>query len=143
MVHPGGPTEEVINSLVPFLDSGDVLMKGGNSHYDDTTRRFWEFKKRIHFLGCGFSGGIDGALYDPSIMPGGCKEGFDIAGPLLNSLEAKAIDGFPCCTHIGPEGAGHFVKIVHNDIEYAEMELMAKMCSLLRWAVGLTPDHIA
>jgi 6-phosphogluconate dehydrogenase len=144
MVHPGGPTEEIIQGLLPFLDPGDVLIDGGNTHYDDTTRRYWELKEKgIHFLGCGFSGGIDGALHGPSIMPGGSKEGFDIAAPLLNSLAAKAIDGSPCCTYIGPEGAGHFVKIVHNGIEYAEMQLLAEVYSLLRWAVGLTPDHIA
>jgi 6-phosphogluconate dehydrogenase len=144
MVHPGSPTEEVIHGLLPFLDPGDVLIDGGNTHYDDTTHRYWELKEKgIHFLGCGFSGGIDGALYGPSIMPGGSKEGYDIAAPLLNSLAAKAIDGSPCCTYIGPEGAGHFVKIVHNGIEYAEMQLLAEVYSLLRWAVGLTPDHIA
>ncbi len=144
MVNAGGPTEEVIDLLVPRLQSGDVLVDGGNAHYADTTRRFWELKQKgIHFIGCGISGGIDGVEMGLSVMPGGSREGYDLARPSLEALAARAIDGSPCCSYIGDEGAGHFVKMVHNGIEYAEMELLAEVYSLLRWAMGLTPDVIA
>ncbi len=144
MVNAGTATQEVIDSLVPLLEEGDVLVDGGNSHYEDTTRRAVELEsKGIQFIGCGISGGAEGALKGPSIMPGGSVEAYNIASTFLKSIAAKNLYGEPCCTYIGPEGAGHFVKMVHNGIEYAEMQLLADVYSILRWAVGLKPDHIA
>ncbi len=144
MLPPGHQTDVFLNTLLPFLSKGDVLIEGSNAHYDDTTRRVNAWKEKgIHFLGSGFSGGNDAILNGPSIMPGGSREGYEIAAPVLKSMAATAVDGTPCCAYIGPEGAGHFVKIIHNGIEYAEMQLIAEVYSLLRWAVGLTPDHIA
>ena len=144
MVTSGAATQEVIDSLVPLLDPGDILIDGGNSHYSDTNRRTSELNvKGIQFLGCGISGGPEGALRGPSIMTGGNSEAYDIASVYLKSIAAKNLYGEPCCSLFGPEGTGHFVKMVHNGIEYAEMQLLAEVYSLLRWAVGLTPDHIA
>jgi len=144
MVPPGRQVDDFLSTLTPMLSKGDVLIDGSNAHYDDTTRRVNALKEiGIHLLGCGFSGGDDAILNGPSIMPGGSREGYEIASPVLRSMAAIAVDGSPCCAYIGPEGAGHFVKIVHNGIEYAEMQLLAEVYSLLRWAVGLTPDHIA
>lgn len=136
--------DEAIRVIVPHLTSGDILIDGGNSHFEDTTRRAGELELRgIHFLGCGFSGGLDGIRNGISVMPGGSEEGYKLALPVLQDIAATAVDGRPCCTYIGPEGAGHFVKIVHNGIEYAEMQLFAEVYAILRYAVGLTPDHIA
>lgn len=136
--------DDAINVITPHLSKGDVLIDGSNSHYSDTTRRYHQLKASgIHFLGCGFSGGLDGIANGISVMPGGSEEGFKIARPVLESIAAASVDGSPCCTFIGPEGAGHFVKIVHNGIEYAEMQLFAEVYAILRYAVGLTPDHIA
>ncbi|HZV70054.1 MAG TPA: NADP-dependent phosphogluconate dehydrogenase [Saprospiraceae bacterium] len=144
MVNAGNATSETITSLVPMLDKGDVLIDGGNAHYLDTAARESALSQiGIHFLGCGISGGVEGALYGPSIMPGGSLRGYEIASPILKSIAAKDLNGEPCCRYIGPGGAGHFAKMVHNGIEYAEMQLLAEVYSLLRWAVGLTPDHIA
>ncbi len=144
MVTSGKPTQEVIDSLVPFLVAGDIIIDGGNSHYEDTNRRLKELNATgIHFLGCGISGGPEGALKGTSVMAGGNPEAYDVASVYLKSIAAKNLYGEPCCSLIGPEGAGHFVKMVHNGIEYAEMQLLAEVYSLLRWAVGLTPDHIA
>jgi len=136
--------DNAIQAIVPFLSQGDVLIDGSNTHFSDTTRRYHQLKdKGIHFLGCGFSGGLDGISNGLSVMPGGSEEGYRIARPVLEAVAATSVDQSPCCTYIGPEGAGHFVKIVHNGIEYAEMQLFAEVYSILRWAVGLTPDHIA
>jgi len=144
MVPVGKTTDDIIQQLLPHLSDGDVLIDGSNAHYADTTRRCHELDGRgIHFLGCGFSGGQDAITNGVSVMPGGSKSGYEIASPLLREMAATAVDGSPCCTYIGPEGAGHFAKIVHNGIEYAEMQLLAEVYSLMRWAVGLTPDHIA
>jgi len=144
MVPVGKATDEVIQQLIPHLSDGDVLIDGSNAHYADTTRRCHELDGRgIHFLGCGFSGGQDAITNGVSVMPGGSRAGYEIASSLLEEIAATAIDGSPCCTYIGTEGAGHFAKIVHNGIEYAEMQLLAEVYSLMRWAVGLTPDHIA
>ncbi len=144
MINAGSATSEVIESLVPLMEKGDVLIDGGNAHYTDTIRRVSELNESgIHFLGCGISGGVEGALKGPSMMPGGSRKGYEIASPILESIAAKDLNGQPCCTYIGPGGAGHFAKMVHNGIEYAEMQLLAEVYSLMRWAVGLTPDHIA
>jgi 6-phosphogluconate dehydrogenase len=144
VIDAGDVTEEMISILKPQLSPGDVLIDAGNAHYSDTTRRVYELQKDgIHFLGCGISGGTAGALEGPSIMPGGDREGYEIVKSMLETIAAKDLNGSPCCKYVGPEGAGHFVKIVHNGIEYAEMQLLAEVYAILRWAVGLTPDHIA
>lgn len=144
MVTSGAPTQEMIDQLVPLLEPGDVLIDGGNSRYDDTTRRFHELASQgIRFLGCGISGGGEGVLQGPSLMPGGSYEGYQLASVFLERIAAKDLYGAPCCRYIGPEGAGHFVKMVHNGMEYAEMQILAEIYSLLRWAVGIPPDHIA
>lgn len=144
MVHAGEPAQEVIDSLLPYLGPGDVIIDGGNSHYEDTAIRVEALEELgIHFVGFGISGGVEGTLKGPSIMPGGSMEGYTLAAPYLRAIAASDMYGQPCCHYIGPGGAGHFVKMVHNGIEYAEMQLIAEVYTLLRWAVGLTPDHIA
>ena len=126
MVTAGNAIDSVIQSVVPFLEKGDVIMDGGNSHYKDTERRYDELKASgIGYLGIGISGGEVGALTGPSIMPGGDQEVYDKVAPILTKIAAKVKDT-PCCTYIGPKGAGHFVKMVHNGIEYADMQLIAE-----------------
>ncbi|MEU7166605.1 NADP-dependent phosphogluconate dehydrogenase [Streptomyces morookaense] len=144
MVKAGGPTDAVIDEFAPLLDKGDVIIDGGNAHFEDTRRREKALREKgIHFVGAGISGGEEGALNGPSIMPGGSAESYKSLGPLLESIAAKAKDGSPCCTHIGPDGAGHFVKMVHNGIEYADMQLIAEAYNLLRTVAGYEPDRIA
>ncbi|MCX5214242.1 NADP-dependent phosphogluconate dehydrogenase [Kitasatospora sp. NBC_00240] len=143
MVKAGGPTDAVIDELVPLLDAGDVLVDGGNAHFLDTRRREQALRVHgLHFVGSGISGGEQGALEGPSIMPGGTAESYRVLGPLLEDIAAK-VDGTPCCTHIGPDGAGHFVKMVHNGIEYADMQLIAEAYDLLRHGAGRQPGEIA
>ncbi len=143
MVKAGAPTDAVIDELVPLLDEGDVVVDGGNAHFLDTRRRERALRERgLHFVGSGISGGEQGALEGPSIMPGGTEESYRVLGPLLEDISAK-VGGEPCCTHIGPDGAGHFVKMVHNGIEYADMQLIAEAYDLLRHGGGLQPGEIA
>ncbi|GAA4991586.1 NADP-dependent phosphogluconate dehydrogenase [Kitasatospora paranensis] len=143
MVKAGQPTDDVIDELVPLLDEGDVVVDGGNAHFLDTRRREQALRERgLHFVGSGVSGGEQGALEGPSIMPGGSEESYRVLGPLLEDIAAQ-VDGRPCCTHVGPDGAGHFVKMVHNGIEYADMQLIAEAYDLLRHAGGLQPPEIA
>ncbi|GGV18879.1 6-phosphogluconate dehydrogenase, decarboxylating [Kitasatospora herbaricolor] len=143
MVKAGGPTDAVIDELVPLLDAGDVVVDGGNAHFLDTRRREQALRAHgLHFVGSGISGGEQGALEGPSIMPGGTTESYRVLGPLLEDIAAK-VDGAPCCTHIGPDGAGHFVKMVHNGIEYADMQLIAEAYDLLRHGAGRQPGEIA
>jgi 6-phosphogluconate dehydrogenase len=142
MVAAGAPTDAVIDEIVPLLDEGDVLMDGGNALYTDTIRRTEALNARgLHFVGTGISGGEEGALNGPSIMPGGSDEAYALIGPLLESISAK-FHGEPCCTHVGTDGAGHFVKMVHNGIEYADMQLIAEAYDLLRQGLQLTPAEI-
>ena len=142
MVAAGDPTDAVIEELSPLLAEGDVLVDGGNARYTDTIRRTEQLAERgIHFVGCGISGGEEGALNGPSIMPGGSDEAYAIVGPILEDISAH-VDGEPCCTHVGTDGAGHFVKMVHNGIEYADMQLIAEAYDLLRQGLGLTPAEI-
>jgi 6-phosphogluconate dehydrogenase len=142
MVQAGPPTDAVIDELVPLLDEGDVLVDGGNARYTDTIRRTADLTTRgLHFVGCGISGGEEGALLGPSIMPGGSERAYELLGPLLESI-AAVVDGTPCCTHVGTDGAGHFVKMVHNGIEYADMQLIAEAYDLLRRRLGLSPAEI-
>ncbi|WP_409271856.1 decarboxylating NADP(+)-dependent phosphogluconate dehydrogenase [Neobacillus sp. SCS-31] len=143
MVTAGSPIDSVIQSLIPFLEPGDVIMDGGNSHFEDTARRYDELKsKGIGYLGIGISGGEVGALTGPSIMPGGDKDVYEKAAPILTKIAAQ-VDNQPCCTYIGPKGAGHFVKMVHNGIEYADMQLIAEAYTFLRKRIALPVDEIA
>ena len=144
MVKAGEPTDAVIREFAPLLEPGDVIIDGGNAHFEDTRRRERELRERgIHFVGTGISGGEEGALNGPSVMPGGSAESYASLGPMLEKIAAKAADGTPCTTHIGPDGAGHFVKMVHNGIEYADMQLIAEAYDLLRAVAGYSPRRIA
>lgn len=144
MVKAGDPTDAVVREFAPLLEPGDVVIDGGNAHFEDTRRREGEMRELgIHFVGTGISGGEEGALHGPSIMPGGSAESYALLGPLLEKIAAKAKDGTPCVTHIGPDGAGHFVKMVHNGIEYADMQLIAEAYHLLRAVAGYSPERIS
>ncbi len=143
MVKAGPPTDAVINELVPLLEPGDIVVDGGNAHFQDTRRRDSALREHgLHFVGTGVSGGEEGALNGPSIMPGGSVEAYEALGPILESI-AVEVDGTPCCTHVGPDGAGHFVKMVHNGIEYADMQLIAEAYDLMRQGLDLTPAELA
>ncbi|GAA1200711.1 NADP-dependent phosphogluconate dehydrogenase [Prauserella alba] len=143
MVKAGDPTDAVIEEFAPLLDEGDVIVDAGNAHFADTRRREAALRERgLHFVGTGVSGGEEGALHGPSIMPGGSAESYESLGPLLESISAH-VDGEPCAAHIGPDGAGHFVKMVHNGIEYSDMQLIAESFDLLRGALGYEPAQIA
>ncbi|KPC68261.1 6-phosphogluconate dehydrogenase [Thermoactinomyces vulgaris] len=143
MVTAGKAIDSVIHSLLPLLEEGDLLMDGGNSHYKDTERRYDELKaKGIGYLGIGISGGEIGALTGPSIMPGGDPDVYERVAPILTKIAAQ-VEGDPCCVYIGPKGAGHFVKMVHNGIEYADMQLIAEAYTFLRKKLGLSVDEIA
>ena len=143
MVNAGPATDAVIDEFAPLLEDGDMLIDGGNAHFKDTRRREAHLKDEgIHFVGMGVSGGEEGALNGPSIMPGGSAQSYKDLGPMLEMIAAK-VDGTPCCTHVGPDGAGHFVKMVHNGIEYADMQLIAEAYDLLRHARGYQPQQIA
>ena len=140
MVKAGAPVDAVIDQLVPLLEEGDIVIDAGNSHYEDTRRREAALaEKGLHFVGVGVSGGEEGALNGPSIMPGGSKESYEALGPLLEKIAAKADDGSPCCAWIGTDGAGHFVKMVHNGIEYADMQVIGEAYDLLRAGAGIEP----
>ncbi|GAA1984592.1 NADP-dependent phosphogluconate dehydrogenase [Amycolatopsis minnesotensis] len=143
MVKAGRPTDAVIEEFAPLLEPGDVIVDAGNAHFADTRRREAALREQgLHFVGTGVSGGEEGALHGPSIMPGGSKESYESLGPLFEDISAK-VDGEPCCTHVGADGAGHFVKMVHNGIEYADMQLIAESFDLLRGAAGYEPAQIA
>ena len=138
MVKAGGPTDATIDALVPLLEKGDIVVDGGNSFFQDTRRREQRLRDLgLHFVGAGISGGEVGALEGPSIMPGGSPESYEALGPILERIAAD-VNGEPCCTYIGTDGAGHFVKMVHNGIEYADMQFIGEAYELLR-ALGL--DH--
>jgi 6-phosphogluconate dehydrogenase len=144
MVNAGDATDAVINEFAPLLEPGDMIIDGGNAHFHDTRRREAKLREQqnLHFVGMGVSGGEEGALNGPSIMPGGSPESYEALGPMLETISAH-VDGTPCCMHIGPDGAGHFVKMVHNGIEYADMQLIAEAYDLLRHATGAEPAQIA
>jgi 6-phosphogluconate dehydrogenase len=143
MVKAGQPTDAVIAELVPLLETGDIVIDCGNAHYADTRRREQELRAHgLHFVGAGVSGGEEGALNGPSIMPGGSAESYGTLGPIFESIAAQ-VDGTPCCVHVGPDGAGHFVKMVHNGIEYADMQLIAEAYDLLRVGAGASPAQLA
>ena len=143
MVKAGAATDAVVEELVPLLDEGDVLVDAGNAHYADTIRRERALAERgLHFVGMGVSGGEDGALNGPSIMVGGSDRAYERLGPVLEPIAAQ-VDGTPCCAHVGTGGAGHFVKMVHNGIEYADMQLIAEAYDLLRQGLDATPKELA
>lgn len=144
MVKAGKATDAVLAELLPHLDKGDVLIDGGNTFFEDTMRRNAELDNSgINFIGTGVSGGELGALEGPSMMPGGQKEAYDLVAPIFEKMAAKAEDGTPCVTYIGPNGAGHYVKMIHNGIEYGDEELIDESYNLLRNMVGLSVDEIA
>jgi 6-phosphogluconate dehydrogenase len=143
MVKAGGPTDAVIDELAPLLEPGDIIVDCGNAHFADTRRREHDLRdKGLHFVGCGVSGGEEGALLGPSIMPGGSAESYQKLGPIFESIAAQ-VDGVPCCVHVGPDGAGHFVKMVHNGIEYADMQLIAEAYDLLRHGLSASAGEVA
>lgn len=143
MVKAGRPTDAVIDSLVEVFEPGDIIVDGGNALFTDTIRREKAVRETgINFVGAGISGGEEGALNGPSIMPGGSDESWVTLGPILKSIAAVA-EGEPCVTHVGHDGAGHFVKMVHNGIEYADMQLIAEAYDLIRRGTGKTPAEIA
>ncbi|WP_100333002.1 NADP-dependent phosphogluconate dehydrogenase [Bacillus alkalisoli] len=142
MVKAGAATDATIESLKPYLEKGDILIDGGNTLYTDTIRRNKELEELgIHFVGTGVSGGEEGALKGPSIMPGGQKEAYDLVEPILKDISAK-VDGDACCTYIGPNGAGHYVKMVHNGIEYGDMQLISEAYFLLKNVLGLSAQEL-
>jgi 6-phosphogluconate dehydrogenase len=141
MVKAGAPVDGVIESLIPLLEPGDIIIDGGNSHFPDTIRRT-EFveSKGLYYIGMGVSGGEEGALYGPSLMPGGSKEAWVHVKDLFQAISAELDDGSRCCTWIGDNGAGHFVKMVHNGIEYGDMQLICEAYDLMRKLLKMTPD---
>ncbi|PWW30469.1 6-phosphogluconate dehydrogenase [Cytobacillus oceanisediminis] len=142
MVKAGGPTDATIEQLKPLLDKGDILIDGGNTFFVDTQRRNKELSELgIHFIGTGVSGGEEGALKGPSIMPGGQKEAYELVAPIFKDIAAK-VDGEACTTYIGPDGAGHYVKMVHNGIEYGDMQLISESYFLLKHVLGLSADEL-
>ena len=142
MVKAGGPTDATIDALIPLLEKGDIVVDGGNSFFQDTRRREQRLRDLgLHFVGAGISGGEVGALEGPSIMPGGSPESYEALGPILERIAAD-VNGEPCCTYIGTDGAGHFVKMVHNGIEYADMQFIGEAYELLK-ALGLGHAEMA
>ncbi len=143
MVKAGSAVDEAIDSLSGLLSRGDTIIDGGNSLFHDTRRRAAAAEKAgFGFIGAGVSGGEEGALHGPSIMPGGTRESYQRVAEMLTAIAAK-VDGVPCCTYIGPDGAGHFVKMVHNGIEYADIQLIAETYDFLRKVLGMPPDELA
>ncbi|MCA9932797.1 MAG: decarboxylating NADP(+)-dependent phosphogluconate dehydrogenase [Anaerolineales bacterium] len=144
MVKAGTPVDATIAQLTPLLEPGDIIIDGGNSHYPDSTRRTKELaEKGILFIGTGVSGGEEGARFGPSIMPGGSPEAWPHVKPIFQSIAAKVADGSPCCDWVGEEGAGHFVKMVHNGIEYGDMQLIGEAYDLMHHALELSPDEMS
>ena len=142
MVKAGAATDAVVDELVTLLEEGDIVIDAGNAHFPDTRRREAALAaKGLRFVGMGVSGGEEGALNGPSIMPGGPRESYQWLGPILEKIAAK-VDGVPCCAYVGPDGAGHFVKMVHNGIEYADMQLIAEAYELIRLGTGRSAPQI-
>src|SRR5438477_8374429 len=143
MVKAGAPVDAVINQLAPLLEKGDVIIDGGNSLFTDTQRRCKDLEGRgLHFVGCGVSGGEEGALKGPSLMPGGSRDSWEIIAPIFRKIAAQ-VDGEPCCRHMGPDGAGHYVKMVHNGIEYGDMQLIREAYAILKDVAGLQANEMA
>jgi 6-phosphogluconate dehydrogenase len=143
MVKAGAPVDAVINQLVPLLEKGDVIIDGGNSLFTDTQRRGKELEgKGIHFVGMGVSGGEEGALKGPSLMPGGSCESWEIIAPIFRKIAAQ-VDGEPCCRYMGPNGAGHYVKMVHNGIEYGDIQLICESYAILQHILAMDAAQLA
>jgi 6-phosphogluconate dehydrogenase len=143
MVKAGSPVDAVINQLVPLLEKGDVIIDGGNSLFTDTQRRCKDLEARgFHFVGCGVSGGEEGALKGPSLMPGGSRESYEIIAPIFRKIAAQ-VDGEPCCRYMGPDGAGHYVKMVHNGIEYGDMQLICEAYAILKDVAEMDASQLA
>ena len=143
MIQAGKPVDAVIEQLVPLLEKGDMILDGGNSFFEDTRRRAALLaEKGIHYLGVGISGGEEGARFGPSVMPGGNADAYESVRPILEAIAARAMDE-PCCAYIGPDGAGHYVKMVHNGIEYADMQLIAESYLLLKYVGGFNNQELA
>src|SRR4051812_1895420 len=143
MVKAGVPVDAVLTELAPLLDPGDIVVDGGNSHFKDTERRAAELAARnLMFVGMGVSGGELGALWGPSLMPGGPREAYDVLEPMLVAMAAKSDYG-PCVSYIGPGGSGHYVKMIHNGIEYGDMQLIAEAYDVMRTALGMPAEEIA
>jgi 6-phosphogluconate dehydrogenase len=143
MVKAGPPVDAVINELVPLLEKGDIIIDGGNSLFTDTQRRGKELEgKGIHFVGMGVSGGEEGALKGPSLMPGGSRESWEIIAPIFRKIAAQ-VDGEPCCRYMGPDGAGHYVKMVHNGIEYGDIQLICEAYAILKDVLGMDAAQLA
>src|SRR3954467_979612 len=143
MVKAGAPVDAVINQLTPLMEKGDVIIDGGNSLFTDTQRRCKDLEgKGIHFVGMGVSGGEEGALKGPSLMPGGPRESWEIIAPIYRKIAAQ-VDGEPCCRYMGPDGAGHYVKMVHNGIEYGDMQLICEAYAILKDVVGMSVKELA
>jgi 6-phosphogluconate dehydrogenase len=143
MIKAGKPVDQVIGELAPLLERGDVIIDGGNSLFTDTQRRGKDLQGRgLHFVGCGVSGGEEGALKGPSLMPGGSRESWEMIAPIFRKIAAQ-VDGEPCCRYMGPDGAGHYVKMVHNGIEYGDMQLICEAYAILKDIVGLDAPQLA
>jgi 6-phosphogluconate dehydrogenase len=143
MVKAGPPVDSVIGQLAPLLEKGDVIIDGGNSLFTDTQRRGKELESTgIHFVGMGVSGGEEGALKGPSLMPGGSRESWDIISPIFRKIAAQ-VDGEPCCRYMGPDGAGHYVKMVHNGIEYGDIQLICEAYAILKDILGMDAAQLA
>src|SRR6266542_6087331 len=143
MVKAGKPVDEFIEHLIPVLEPGDIIIDGGNSHFPDTNRRTqYVESKGLLYIGTGVSGGEEGALKGPSIMPGGDEKAWPAVKPIFQAIAAKVDGNVPCCDWVGPEGAGHFVKMVHNGIEYGDIQLICEAYHLLKDLCGLTPDEL-
>ncbi len=144
MVKAGKPVDDFIETLLKLLEPGDIIIDGGNSNYEDTIRRTAHVEsKGLYYVGMGVSGGEDGARNGPSIMPGGSKEAWPYIKDIFQSIAAKVEDGTPCCDWVGPNGAGHFVKMVHNGIEYCDMQLISEAYNLMKTGLGLSADDMA
>jgi len=142
MVQAGPGTDATINSLIPLLSEGDIVIDGGNAYFPDTERRSKELEAHgLRFIGTGVSGGEEGALKGPSIMPGGQESAYRLVEPILTAISAK-VNGDPCCTYIGPGGAGHYVKMVHNGIEYGDMQLICEAYHLLTSVLGVSTEEL-
>src|SRR5438105_10701213 len=143
MVKAGAPVDAVIGQLAPLLEKGDVIIGGGNSLFTDTQRRGKELENRgSHFVGCGVSGGEEGALKGPSLMPGGSRESWEIIAPIFRKIAAQ-VDGEACCRYMGSDGAGHYVKMVHNGIEYGDIQLICEAYAILKNVLGLEAKDLA
>ncbi len=143
MVKAGKPVDAFIDQLIPHLEEGDIIIDGGNSHFPDTIRRTKEVEEKgLLFIGTGVSGGEEGALKGPSIMPGGSKEAWQYVKPIFQKIAAKVTDGSPCCEWVGNDGAGHFVKMVHNGIEYGDMQLISEAYYIMKHALGLSAKEM-